>query len=141
MIGRACPQLAVTRAAAATGRWTDGARAHVETCGRCLEFARVTSALSASLPARPVVADAGRLWVQGRVARRLRAEAQVSRLSLLVHTVIGVAVAALLVYAASRLEISAALPRLELAVGALMVTGAFAAGVLLLSRADHKSTP
>jgi hypothetical protein len=105
-----CAHDATTRMAAATGRWSETARAHAQSCRSCREVALVVTALAAPAEVeRSATGDPGRLWVQGRVARRVRAEAQVSRVVLGVHVSIGLALAVLLAYAAVRLQFWTAL--------------------------------
>lgn len=74
-----CRREAEVRAAAASARWTADLRGHAAGCARCGEIALVTSALVQPTPGPAPRLDPAMIWTRARMARRLRAEAQVSR--------------------------------------------------------------
>jgi hypothetical protein len=89
--------------AAAHGAWTHDQRAHAASCVSCRDRALVAAALATPLPEgrHPIAADPARLWTRARYERRLRAEAQASRIVAVVQAVVSVAVVAALLVAAS----------------------------------------
>jgi hypothetical protein len=64
-----------------SGRWTADLRQHVSTCAVCREVSRVGTALAAMPHVQaPAAVNPSLLWERARQARRLRAEAQISRI-------------------------------------------------------------
>ena len=80
MTGPHCDREIEVRDAGASGRWTQGLRQHASECSTCRDVALVATAF-ASLPGTGrITANPALLWELARQARRLRAEAQISRI-------------------------------------------------------------
>ena len=87
--------------AAAHGVWSHDQRAHAASCRSCRDRALVAAAFATPADrARPLEIDPSRLWMRARYERRLRAEAQASRIVALVQGVVSLGVAAALFIAA-----------------------------------------
>jgi hypothetical protein len=121
--------------AADTGRWTTELREHVTGCPTCREISLVVTALASAHVRRPAMPDPAVLWARARHARRLRAEAMVSRIITTGQIGAGVVALAVLLALAGQVE---TWPGLWSAVeyGALTfgVAGLAAAGILAMTR-------
>ena len=124
--------------AAKSGRWPADLRAHVRHCRHCADVVLVTSAVTASADCHHGMGDPAVLWFQARLSRRLRAEAQVSRLMTAMQTIAGLVVVCALAYMAVRQEIwrglAAADLNLSLAAAAALL---LLAGFAFVSRRRH----
>jgi len=74
-----CPRETEIRTAAVSARWTTDLRTHTAGCPRCADIALVTSALVQATAGPVPKLDPAMIWTRARMARRLHAEAQVSR--------------------------------------------------------------
>lgn len=138
-----CPREREVQEATAAGRWTADLRAHAATCRPCADVALAVTVLAAPIPGRPIAADPAVLWNQARLSRRLRAEAQVSRLVTGVQMAIGLALIAALVYASARSEMWTAIPVAGAGLAAIAAgTGLLLGGMMVLMRrtSGHRQT-
>jgi len=121
--------------AADAGRWTTELREHVTGCRTCREISLVVTTLASAPVRRPAMPNPAVLWARARHARRLRAEAMVSRIITTGQIVAGVIALAVLLALAGQVE---TWPGLSSAVeyGALTfgVAGLAAAGILAMTR-------
>ena len=130
-----CRRESEVHAAARSGRWTPALRDHVRACRHCGDVALATTALTEAPAPRVPPADPQVLWMQARLARRLHAQARISRLITIAQSSIGVVVIAALVYALVRLDALAALPPVPSGfVAAVALSSLILAALLVLSR-------
>lgn len=88
--------------ASASGRWTAALVAHAKTCRACAEVRLVTEALAAG-PARPRpmtrgAIDPALLFARARANRRLRAEAQMSLVTMVTQVAVLALVLGVVIY-------------------------------------------
>lgn len=108
MIALACARERDVRDAAAAGRWNADLKGHVSGCATCGEVAAVTLALTGpeardAETGRPLLSseiDPARLWARARQTRRLKAEAQISRIITVTQIGSGMIVLAVLMFIA-----------------------------------------
>jgi hypothetical protein len=91
-----CPREQEMRQAVTAGSVTPALRQHAAGCQPCLA-AWLSSAVHAA-PAPPPAIDPALLWERARRARRLRAEAQMSRILMGAQAVTGVLILAVLIF-------------------------------------------
>ena len=124
--------------AAISGRWATALREHVEGCRSCREIASVTATLAAAPVPPPSTVRPAVLWIRAKHARRLRAEAMVSRIITAGQIGAGVVGLGLLLFAAGQIEtwssLASVAPVFEYAAWTVGVGGLTAAGILAMTR-------
>lgn len=136
-----CPRERAVTMASAAGRWTEELRAHAASCRHCREAALVASAFGAESIKPPAGISPSTIWLRARLARRQRAEAQVSRILTGAQIAIGSLVAGAFVAVGRQINwwtpgADAAIPASLVAlVGVLMV--AAVAATSLISRENE----
>ena len=122
-----CPRERDVTMASSAGRWMEELNAHTASCRHCRKAALVASAFGVASLRPPSGISPSTIWLRARLARRQRAEAQVSRILAGAQIAIGSLVAGAFVATGHQVNwwtpgADAAIPASLVAlVGALMV--------------------